>query len=622
MPLTGKRSNRPLRVAILGDAAHFVRPVTALLAGKNCEIIPAVIDLPPARIRELQLDLCIIDLIEPAAVAHTFMRRISAEIPIIAVVYEPGREFEFAELFDVLQHPIDPDRLHEDLAYLRTAARHDTPPPLPPTDAEIETFSEFLVKVSGLHFDQRNRKILERGVARRMRVVAAPSVQAYYAYLCRYQESRHELKKLVALLTIGETSFFRYEPHFAALTDVVIPELIERNRATRRIRIWSAGCSSGEEVYSLAILFLDRFPQLAGWDISILGTDISKNALAAARKGVYRDRAVRNVGPERLSSWFVRSGSTWAVAERPRSLVRFDFLNLQGESYPDPKSGTAECDMIFCRNVMIYFRPETSRAIVGRLHRALRPGGFLFLGHAETLGSGFLDFKRCQHQGGSYYRAGGPPEAPSRGGGLARSAASAAAPEADQDKKQPRLSFLENDHLNSKLSKITGSYCADEKTILLSEKENNRTSSPDYVKVDACAVDTPQVLLDRGFVLADQGRFSEALQLCQKVLLQDDLCARGYLLRGLIYDHQGDSASAAEDYRRTILLDIKSLMAHYHLGQLHWRARRRSEAIRSLHGVVRMLRKLPLPERVPDSGEMTVEMLLDRCLADLRRLES
>ena len=405
MPLKRKKA-LPLSVAVFGDATTFTPAVVPHLIAKNCQIIPVDNSLSPSALHELHVDLCIIDLAEPALAAHVFMRRLPAELPIIAVVNGAGREFEFAEIFDVLTLPIDATRLNEDIDYLRTAARCGDPPPLPPTDAEIEKFSDFFSEKCGLHFDRRNRKTLERGIQRRMRIVAAPSVAAYFTYLQNSLESRQEFKKLVALLTIGETSFFRFDPHFAALIEQVIPELIKHHQASRRLRIWSAGCSTGEEVYSLAITLLQHFPQLADWDITILGTDISHQSLATARQGNYKERTLRHVPPQILAEWFVKDGTGWTVSERLRALSRFSYLNLQSETYPNPKNGTTGCDLIFCRNVMIYFRPETVRAVVSRLRRALRPGGYLFMGHAETLGAGFLDFVRCQHHGGTYYRAG------------------------------------------------------------------------------------------------------------------------------------------------------------------------------------------------------------------------
>ena len=611
MPLR-KKGPAPLRVAVFGDAKTFRPAIAPLLIDKNCQIVPVDNSIAPSTLHDQCFDLCIIDLAEPALTAHVFMRRLPADLPIIAVVDRIGREFEFAEIFDVLTLPLDVSRLGEDIDYLQTAARCGDPAPLPPTDAEIEQFSEFFSEKCGLHFDRRNRKTLERGIQRRMRVVAAPSVAAYFTYLQRFLESRQEFKKMVSLLTIGETSFFRFDPHFTALIEKVIPDLIKHNQSSRRLRIWSAGCSTGEEVYSLAIILLQHFPQLANWDVTILGTDISHQSLATARQGHYQERTLRHVTPQLLSEWFVKDGKGWLVNERLRFLTRFSFLNLQSETYPNPKNGTSECDLIFCRNVMIYFRPETIRAVVSRLRRALRPGGYLFLGHSETLGAGFLDFVRCQHHGGTYYRAGGEEEVVSITRGHK---------EEDGNINKPSFILFEKIHDNRLLTRHSPEETKEKSGIFLVDKVNNKTTSQKNAATVIPPAGTTNQLLDQGFSLADQGRLDEALSLCQQVLGVDDLSPRGYFLRGLIHDQQGQSLVAAEDFQRVILLDIKMVMAHYHLAHVYRRIGRKPEALRSLQTAVRLLTKMNVDEVIPDAKDWTVTGLLERCNAELKQLE-
>jgi chemotaxis protein methyltransferase CheR len=445
-----------------------------------------------------------------------------------------------------------------------------------------------------------------------MRVVAAPSIAAYFAYLQCFQESRQELKKLVAHLTIGETSFFRFDPHFAALIERVIPELIKHHQTTRRLRIWSAGCSTGEEVYSLAITLLQHFPQLASWDITILGTDISHQSLATARRGNYQERSLRHVTPKLLSKWFIKDGTGWTVTECLRSRTRFAFLNLQSETYPSSKNGTVECDLIFCRNVMIYFRPETVRAVVSRLRRALRPGGYLFLGHAETLGAGFLDFVRCQHHGGTYYRVGDEEEI---------KGATPVSKKQDENRKQPQFILFKEPNENRLLPRDSREEAKEKSGIILANKVNNKTTSLKNATIVTPPVITASQLLDQGFSLADQGRLEDALALCQQVLHTDDLSPRAYFLRGLIHDQQGQSLVAAEDFQRVILLDIKVVMAHYHLAHVYRRIGRKAEALRSLQTAVRLLTKMGDEEAIPDAKDWTVAGLLERCSAELKQLK-
>jgi chemotaxis protein methyltransferase CheR len=261
---------------------------------------------------------------------------------------------------------------------------------------------------------------------------------------------------------------------------------------------------------------------------------------------------------------------------------------------------------------MIYFRPETVRAVVSRLRRALRPGGYLFLGHAETLGSGFLDFVRCQHHGGTYYRAGSDEAVNSIAPGSKYQ---------DENKNKPRFILFDERRDNRLLPQFPPSVTKEKSGIILADKVNNKTTSPKNAPIAPPPAITPSQLLDQGFSLADQGRLDEALALCQQVLRADDLSPRGYFLRGLIHDQQGQSLVAAEDFQRVILLDIKAVMAHYHLAHVYRRIGRKSEALRSLQTTVRLLTKMGEKEAIPDAKDWTVTGLLERCGAELKQLK-
>jgi chemotaxis protein methyltransferase CheR len=261
---------------------------------------------------------------------------------------------------------------------------------------------------------------------------------------------------------------------------------------------------------------------------------------------------------------------------------------------------------------MIYFRPETVRAVVSRLRRALRPGGYLFLGHAETLGTGFLDFVRCQHHGGTYYRAGGDEEGASGG---------ARNKQQDENKNKPQFMLFEEPPNNRLLPQYSAREAKEKSGIILVDKVNNKTTSPKNAVIATPPTAAANQLLDQGFSLADQGRLDEALSLCQQVLRADDLSPRGYFLLGLIHDQQGHSRVAAEDFQRVILLDIKAVMAHYHLAHVYRRIGRKAEALRSLQTTVRLLTKMGADEAIPDAKDWTVTGLLERCNAELKQLE-
>jgi chemotaxis protein methyltransferase CheR len=206
--------------------------------------------------------------------------------------------------------------------------------------------------------------------------------------------------RVVEAMTTNETSFFRDVAPFDVLKSVVIPELAERRAATKRLHFWSAACSSGQEPYSLAIVLREHFPDLASWDVQILATDLSSEMLSRARAGSYSQRDVnRGLPVSLLVKYFTRCGVQYQVAADLRRMVEFRPMNL-AEAWPPMPA----MDVIFLRNVLIYFDLETKKRILGRIRSVLRPDGYLFLGGAETTINLDDAFERVPCEKTSYYR--------------------------------------------------------------------------------------------------------------------------------------------------------------------------------------------------------------------------
>ena len=187
-------------------------------------------------------------------------------------------------------------------------------------------------------------------------------------------------KRVVEAMTTNETSFFRDMHPFEALRDHLLPEVIERRAAERRLRIWCAACSSGQEPYTIAMVLRDHFPQLRGWDVQVLGTDLSTEMLDRAREGTYTKLEVnRGLPAAHLVKSFEPDGPMWRVKEPLRRMTEFREMNLIGSWPPLPPM-----DLVFMRNVLIYFDVETKKNILAAVRRVLRPGGYLLLGASET----------------------------------------------------------------------------------------------------------------------------------------------------------------------------------------------------------------------------------------------
>jgi chemotaxis protein methyltransferase CheR len=246
-----------------------------------------------------------------------------------------------------------------------------------------QRFSDLVRARSGIELPAVRRPDLEKAVMKTMDELGLASPEALLDYLTAAGHDGVALEGVVSRITVGETHFFRNQPQFAALEEHILPQLIEARRGVRRLRIWSAGCATGEEPYSLAIALQHCLPDLANWNVLILATDINRSALANAQKGVYGAWSFRETSPQFQAEYFDAVERKFVIKPSLRAMVTFAYLNLVEDRYPSMFTNTQAMDLIFCRNVLIYFSEATNRGVVERLGQCLTPGGWLVVGHAE-----------------------------------------------------------------------------------------------------------------------------------------------------------------------------------------------------------------------------------------------
>ncbi len=269
------------------------------------------------------------------------------------------------------------------------------------SDDEFRLFRDFIHEECGLFFADNKIAFLSSRIGKRL---AAKSIGSFYRYYrCLKQggtEQEEELLQLLDVLTINETSFFRNRPQFEVLEHLVLPELIERKTAAveHGFRIWSAGCSTGEEPYSIAISVLEQLPTRQPWDVKIYASDLSLSALERAASGTYPASKLQDVDRARHRRFFEPCPDGFRVRNEARRLVIYDFHNLKHEN------GLGDLDIIFCRNVLIYFDPDEQQKVVNKLIRALRPGGYLFLGHSESVQGMSSELQFVHHRRGTAYK--------------------------------------------------------------------------------------------------------------------------------------------------------------------------------------------------------------------------
>jgi len=235
----------------------------------------------------------------------------------------------------------------------------------------------------GIYFDDGSKFLMERRLSRRLEQRQLKTFEEYYHFL-RYDRKREEeLTILVDNLTTNETYFFRESPQLRAFSEEILPELRETLAARKTLRIWSAGCSTGEEPYTIAMLMLESGDWWRDWQVDILGSDINQRVLHTARRGVYKKSAHRTTSPDMLGKYFIEEEKgDYRIIDAVREHVSFSYLNLLD---PFKTSLISNMDVIFCRNVIIYFDKEAKKKVIGSFYDKLREGGFLLLGHSESL---------------------------------------------------------------------------------------------------------------------------------------------------------------------------------------------------------------------------------------------
>lgn len=272
------------------------------------------------------------------------------------------------------------------------------------TDETFRLLRDFIYEHSGIFFPDNKKAQLENRLALRIRANGLQDFDKYY-YLLRYDpDASRELKALFDSVTTNETSFFRSPPQFQAFQEKALPEIIESRTGIGdlSLRIWSAGCSTGDEPYSLAMVVREVLGEkIGGWDVKIVASDISEKALKTARTAVYSEYTLRSVPPEIRRKYFIQEGQQYRVTDEIRALVELEYLNFNDEKRVKLMRGF---DVIFCRNVLIYFDDAVKKRFVSQVYDNLNPGGYLFIGHSESLHNISRAFKLVHFPGALGYK--------------------------------------------------------------------------------------------------------------------------------------------------------------------------------------------------------------------------
>ena len=451
----------------------------------------------------------------------------------------------------------------------------------------------------GLRFDEDQTSILAQVLERRL----AAGQEGCKAYLARLEAGppRLELRALARELTVAETYFFRNADHFRALREVVLPQRLRAPAAARRISILSAGCASGEEAFSIAIVVRETVADPT-WEVSIRGVDVNPAALEKAERARFSSWSLRETSQETKRRWFLEEGSEAVLEESLRRAVVFEERNLaeeDGELWQP-----ASHDVVFCRNVLMYLTPECAQALVARISRALAPGGYLFLGHAETLRGLSADYHLRHTHGTFYYQRRQSGELP------APPAASAAASPAELVPVLAAAVAASDTWVETirRASERIQALCRPAqrpastggrpspgwdlgRALDLLRRERFAEALAEIQALPAESARDPDVLLLTGVLRAHSGQLPAAEETCRRLLALDELNAGAHYVLALCREGAGDRQGAVEHDQVAVYLDPAFAMPRLHLGLLARRAGDGSAARRELAEAVVLLQR-------------------------------
>jgi chemotaxis protein methyltransferase CheR len=469
----------------------------------------------------------------------------------------------------------------------------------------------------GLHFPRERLSDLERGIASTAKELGFKGPGGIVDGLLSGSLSERQLEALTANLTIGETYFNREKAQLDALEFEILPEIIRKKGCSdRTLRIWSAGCATGEEPYSIAAI-LNRFSQeLADWKITLLATDINSRSIKTGMAAEYGEWSFRGNPQWFKEKYFIPGGTKrLRLNQQIKEMVTFQYLNLIEDTYPSLHNNTAAMDVIFCRNVLIYFSEATRKSLTGKFFRSLVEGGWLIVSSTETSALFSSEFRTYSLSGTTIYKkeAGGSarPPAPLTPGVFQppwmqnvfmtpwETPDQKEVPKPPAPVKKPLRAPPE---IARKPAPIRDGMAEAERLFAEGRYEEAIGILKDILKREPKNVKAITVMARSA---ANLGRLKDALDLCEGAVAVDVLNPLTHYLRAMILQEQGRIDDARDALRKVMYLDDKFVLAHFAFGNLAASQGRSKEADRHLGNALKLLRNLKEDEAIPESDGIT-----------------
>lgn len=490
-------------------------------------------------------------------------------------------------------------------------------------DALLSRLSEFVALHTGLYFPEERRRDLERGIMTAAREFHYKDVDSCIQWLLSSPLTKRQVEVLASHLTVGETYFFREKKSFQVLEERILPELIRsRKKNGRHLRIWSAGCCTGEEPYSIAVLLHKLLPDLSEWNVTLLATDMNPHFLHKAETGVYGEWSFRETPPWVKEKYFRKTkNGKYEILPHIKKMVSFSYLNLAEDVYPSLLNNTNAMDVIFCRNVLMYFAPDGAEKAVRNFYRCLLDGGWLFISSGEISHTNFPRFVTVNFPDIICYKKD-----------------SRAMEQIQNFKPHEFLAEAESDPAQYTPQEMPFVFEEAQNTLVLENEEQDIEESPrtPYEKalrlyekgqyeeagrlllnsLSEDAVDAhAMALLSR--VYANLGKLDEALSWCDTAIAADKLVAAFHYLKAIILQEQRQAEEAVASLRRALYLDTHFVLAHFSLGNLTRQIGRLKESQKHYVNVLSLLTRMKKDELLPESEGLTAGRLMEIVQANL-----
>jgi chemotaxis protein methyltransferase CheR len=465
-------------------------------------------------------------------------------------------------------------------------------------DSVLSQLSQFITAKTALHFAPERWDDLEYKVGSAAKEFGFTGKEEFIQWMLSSPLTTGQMDIVASYLTIHETYFWREPKVFDALVAQVLPALVSsRENSSRRIRIWSAGCATGEEPYSIAIALRRAIPDLEDWHTTILATDINTRILSKAMAGVYSKWSFRNAPPWLIEDYFhCKKDGVFEILPEIKKMVTFTYLNLAEDIYPSVLNDTNAIDIIFCRNVLMYFAPERARQVGQGLYRSLVEGGWLMVGACELSQLCFPQFASVQFSGAIAYQ------------------------------KETQGSLLP-DVFPYELTPPLFQFHEDEKALVTANQSLPQNEYAAVLEQTAQAADPEipektkeETLPSKAHLiraLADQGKLNEALTLCEESLASDKLNPGLHFLCAIILQELNRIDEAGASFKRTLYLDQNFLLAHFALGNLGLRQGNGRAAKKYFENVLALLKENRPDDILPESEGLTAGRFREIILATM-----